>query len=145
MRPYFSICIISVYFMPTCSKLKSLFRTKIHTTFSTSLDKPANTVEPGHVYFVATPLGNLFDMSNRGIDVLNSVDVICAEDTRHTIKLLRHFKIPNKPLISHHEHNWSEQIPKIISMALSGKSIAVVSDAGTPGASNISSLYFMKF
>ena len=100
------------------------------SSFSTS---STSSVEPGHVYFVATPLGNLKDMTIRAIDVLSNVDLICAEDTRHTVKLLRHLSLPHKDLISHHEHNWKEQIPKILSMVNEGKSLAVVSDAGTPG------------
>ena len=92
--------------------------------------------EPGHVYFVATPIGNLGDITRRALDVLSSADVICAEDTRHTINLLRYFEIEQKELISHHEHNWSEKVPHIIRLALSGKSVAVVSDAGTPGISD---------
>jgi 16S rRNA C1402 (ribose-2'-O) methylase RsmI len=95
-----------------------------------------STVTPGHVYFVATPLGNLKDMTIRGDEILRSVDVICAEDTRHTLNLLRHLKIPHKPLISHHEHNHASSIPHIVSLAKSGKSIAVVTDAGTPGISD---------
>ena len=94
------------------------------------------SVESGHVYYVATPLGNLKDITVRAIDVLSNVDIICAEDTRHTVKLLRHLNLPRKDLLSHHEHNWQEQLPKIVSMIQSGKSVAVVSDAGTPGISD---------
>jgi 16S rRNA (cytidine1402-2'-O)-methyltransferase len=108
-------------------------------SFDTILEEDAQTsrvVEPGHVYYVATPLGNLKDITRRAIEVLSEVDLICAEDTRHTIKLLRHLGIPYKSLLSHHEHNWRESIPKILSSVQSGKSIAVVSDAGTPGISD---------
>lgn len=101
--------------------------------YSTGTIANSSSVEPGHVYFVATPLGNLGDMTSRAIDVLSEVDMICAEDTRHTVKLLRHLSLPHKDLLSHHEHNWKEQIPKILSMVQEGKSLAVVSDAGTPG------------
>ena len=93
-------------------------------------------VEAGHVYYVATPLGNMKDITLRAIEVLTKADVICAEDTRHTIKLLRRLNLPHKELLSHHEHNWQEQLPKIVSMIQHGKSIAVVSDAGTPGISD---------
>ena len=95
-----------------------------------------SAVESGHVYYVATPLGNLKDITFRAIEVLSSVDIICAEDTRHTISLLRHLNLPHKDILSHHEHNWRMQIPKIISMIERGMSIAVVSDAGTPGISD---------
>ena len=93
-------------------------------------------VQPGHVYYVATPLGNLQDITFRGINTLTNVDIVCAEDTRHTVSLLRLLKIPHKQLVSHHEHNHATSIPHIVNLALSGKSIAVVSDAGTPGISD---------
>ena len=102
-------------------------------SYSITTSSNSSSVEPGHVYFVATPLGNLKDMTTRAIEVLSSVDLICAEDTRHTVKLLRHLSLPHKDLLSHHEHNWKEQIPKILTMVQEGKSLAVVSDAGTPG------------
>mmetsp|Transcript_9431 Transcript_9431/g.9497 ORF Transcript_9431/g.9497 Transcript_9431/m.9497 type:complete len:358 (+) Transcript_9431:235-1308(+) len=126
--------------IPHLVDLASTFRGAHHSSYrlmSSFTDKAAsNAVKPGHVYFVATPVGNLGDMSKRAIDVLSSVDLICAEDTRHTVKLLRHFNIPMKPLVSHHEHNWSEKVPYLVSQALDGKSLAVVSDAGTPGISD---------
>jgi 16S rRNA (cytidine1402-2'-O)-methyltransferase len=90
-------------------------------------------VTPGHVYFVATPIGNLHDISSRAIDILNQVDVICAEDTRNTIQLLRLLGIPHKKLISHHEHNEFQSIATITSLTKAGNSVAVVSDAGSPG------------
>lgn len=90
-------------------------------------------VDPGHVYFVATPIGNTQDVSKRMIDTLAQVDVICAEDTRHTRNLLSILGISYKKLLPHHEHNYIEQIPRIIALARNGSSIAVVSDAGTPG------------
>ena len=96
----------------------------------------STVVEAGHVYYVATPLGNMKDITLRAIEVLTKADVICAEDTRHTIKLLRRLNLPHKELLSHHEHNWQEQLPKIVGMIQHGKSIAVVSDAGTPGISD---------
>ena len=64
-----------------------------------------NAVEAGHVYLVATPLGNINDITFRAKEILTYVDYICAEDTRNTINLLRHLSIPHKKLISHHEHN----------------------------------------
>jgi 16S rRNA (cytidine1402-2'-O)-methyltransferase len=112
----------------------SLFSSVDSEAYSTvTLKNTSSSVEPGHVYFVATPLGNLKDMTTRAIEVLSSVDLICAEDTRQTVKLLRHLSLPHKDLMSHHEHNWKAQIPKILSMIEEGKSLAVVSDAGTPG------------
>jgi len=92
-----------------------------------------NIVLPGHVYFVATPIGNLLDISERAKRTLSDSDFICAEDTRHTRQLLNLLKIKPRKMLSHHEHNYLEQIPKIIDLAKSGQSIAIVSDAGTPG------------
>ncbi len=87
---------------------------------------------PGTLYLVATPIGNLQDITLRALDVLRSVDVIACEDTRHTRKLLTHFRISNK-LISYHEHNEQERAEELADRLVAGKSIAVVSDAGTPG------------
>lgn len=95
-----------------------------------------NTVEKGHLYFVATPLGNLQDITLRAISVLSTVDIICAEDTRNTAKLLRLLNIPYKKLIAHHEHNWQQSSPELVRLLQQGKSIALVSDAGTPGISD---------
>lgn len=89
----------------------------------------------GTLYLVATPIGNLEDMSFRSIRILNEVDYIAAEDTRHTIKLLNHYEI-NKRMVSYHEHNRMEKGPEIISDLQSGKNIALVSDAGTPAISD---------
>ncbi|HUR97188.1 MAG TPA: 16S rRNA (cytidine(1402)-2'-O)-methyltransferase [Pyrinomonadaceae bacterium] len=86
----------------------------------------------GTVYLVATPIGNLQDMTFRAVETLRSVGVIACEDTRHTKKLLNHFGISNK-LVSYHEHNESERAEELIDVLNSGVSIAVVSDAGTPG------------
>ncbi len=83
------------------------------------------------LYVVATPIGNLADISERALSVLRSVDLIAAEDTRHTRQLLMHFTI-NKPLFSVHDHNEQQRIEKVISELSSGQSIALVSDAGTP-------------
>lgn len=89
--------------------------------------------ESGHVYMVATPIGNLGDITLRALDTLRSADIILAEDTRHTIKLLNYFDIKPKELLSHHDHNYYERIPKIISsLKTGGRSVAVVTDAGTP-------------
>ncbi len=87
------------------------------------------------LYLVATPIGNLQEMTFRAIDILKNVDYIAAEDTRNTIKLLNHFEI-NTKLISHHEHNITSSIPKIISLLLDNHNIALVSDAGYPAISD---------
>lgn len=87
------------------------------------------------LYLVATPIGNLEEMTYRAIRILNEVDYIGAEDTRNTIKLLNHFDIKTK-LMSHHEHNWKQSIPKFIELLKEGKSIALVSDAGYPAISD---------
>ena len=90
---------------------------------------------PGKIYLVATPIGNLSDITFRAIETLKEVDFIAAEDTRQTLKLLNHFNI-KKPLLSYHEHNKNESGEKIINEVLEGKSAAVVTDAGTPGVSD---------
>jgi 16S rRNA (cytidine1402-2'-O)-methyltransferase len=89
----------------------------------------------GILYLVATPIGNLEDMSYRAVRTLNEVDYIAAEDTRHTLKLLNHFDI-HKKLVSYHEHNKIEKGPDIIRDLLNGKNIALVTDAGTPAISD---------
>ena len=87
------------------------------------------------LFLVATPIGNLEEMSVRAINTLKEVDCIAAEDTRNTIKLLNHFEIKTK-LMSHHEHNWKQSIPKILELLKDGKNIALVSDAGYPAISD---------
>ncbi len=89
----------------------------------------------GVLYLVATPIGNLDDITMRAIKVLNEVDFIAAEDTRHTLKLLNHFNI-QKPMISYYEHNIRERGEKIIKRLKEGQSAALVSDAGTPAISD---------
>lgn len=86
----------------------------------------------GTLYVVATPIGNLEDITLRAIRVLNEVDIIAAEDTRHTLKLLNHLEI-SKPLISYHRHNEDIKSDILIQKLQSGQNIALVSDAGTPG------------
>jgi len=83
------------------------------------------------LYVVATPIGNLADITHRAISTLESVDVIAAEDTRHTGQLLKHLNIKNK-LLSLHDHNERSQSAIIITHLEQGKSVALVSDAGTP-------------
>lgn len=89
----------------------------------------------GKLYLVPTPIGNLDDMTFRSIDVLKMVDLIAAEDTRHTQKLLNHFDIDTK-MISFHEHNTQERIPELLNQLTEGQSLAQVSDAGTPSISD---------
>lgn len=85
----------------------------------------------GTLYIVGTPIGNLGDMTLRAIDTLKNVDVILAEDTRQTLKLLNHFDI-QKHLISYHRHNEDDKINKVVELLDSGKNLALVSDAGMP-------------
>jgi 16S rRNA (cytidine1402-2'-O)-methyltransferase len=87
------------------------------------------------LYVVGTPIGNLEDMTFRAIRTLQSVDVIAAEDTRHTGKLLQHFEIKT-PQVSYHEHNRRERLPELLSQLNQGKAIALVTDAGMPGISD---------
>jgi 16S rRNA (cytidine1402-2'-O)-methyltransferase len=86
----------------------------------------------GTLYLVATPIGNLQDISPRALQVLKDADLIACEDTRHTGKLLNHFGIKNK-LVSYHEHNEHERAAELAALLADGKNIAVTSDAGTPG------------
>jgi 16S rRNA (cytidine1402-2'-O)-methyltransferase len=87
---------------------------------------------PGTLYLVATPIGNLQDITFRAVETLKSVDLIACEDTRHTRKLLSHYGITNK-LVSYHEHNEQQRAEELTDDLLNEKSVAVVSDAGTPG------------
>jgi len=89
----------------------------------------------GKIYLVATPIGNLEDITFRAIDILKKVNLIAAEDTRHTLRLLNHYNI-TKPLISYHRHNEEEKKEILIKKVLEGENIAIVSDAGTPGISD---------
>ncbi|MDT3741001.1 MAG: 16S rRNA (cytidine(1402)-2'-O)-methyltransferase [Candidatus Kapabacteria bacterium] len=88
-------------------------------------------LEPA-VYLVATPIGNLEDITLRAIRVLSSVDIIACEDTRHSGMLLKKLNIVYKKLVSYHEHNESEKSGWLINSVLAGNSVAVISDAGTP-------------
>lgn len=85
----------------------------------------------GKLFIVATPIGNLGDLSSRALATLREVDLIACEDTRHTLKLLRYYEV-QKPLLSLHEHNEAARIPQLLEKIRAGQKVALVSDAGTP-------------
>ncbi len=87
------------------------------------------------LYIVGTPIGNLEDMTFRAVEVLQAVDLIAAEDTRHTGKLLQHFQVTT-PQVSYHDHNRQARLPDLLSRLQQGQSIALVTDAGMPGISD---------
>ncbi|MDF5709060.1 MAG: 16S rRNA (cytidine(1402)-2'-O)-methyltransferase [Nostoc sp. S4] len=91
--------------------------------------------KPGTLYVVGTPIGNLEDITFRAVRILQTVDLIAAEDTRHTGKLLQHFEIKT-PQVSYHEHNRTSRIPELLEYLANNKAIALVSDAGMPGISD---------
>jgi len=103
----------------------------------TSVDGDASRFHavPGTLYVVATPVGNLRDVTLRALDILGTVDVVAAEDTRVTAVLLRHFGIAARPL-SLHEHNEAARAVRIVGLLREGRSVALVSDAGTPAVSD---------
>lgn len=96
-------------------------------------EKPG--VAPGCLYIVGTPLGNLEDITFRAVRVLRAVDLIAAEDTRQTRKLLTHYGITT-PMVSYHSHNQAQRTPEILGRLGRGEAVALVSDAGTPGISD---------
>lgn len=91
--------------------------------------------KPGTLYIVGTPIGNLEDMTFRAVRILQNVNLIAAEDTRHTGKLLQHFQVKT-PQISYHEHNRHSRIPELLEYMANGQAIALVSDAGMPAVSD---------
>ncbi len=93
------------------------------------------SIVEGALYVVATPIGNLGDMSARALEILSGVDVIAAEDTRHSRQLLRHYGI-DKPVVALHQHNERAQVEQLIERLRSGQALALVSDAGTPVVSD---------
>ena len=97
--------------------------------------KPIPIRSSGMLYVVATPIGNLNDISLRALEVLKSADVIAAEDTRHSGNLLRHFEI-RKPLVSYHEHNEAMRSEELAERMAGGENVALITDAGMPGLSD---------
>jgi 16S rRNA (cytidine1402-2'-O)-methyltransferase len=87
------------------------------------------------LYVVATPIGNLGDLTFRALETLKAVDVIAAEDTRHSAILLKHYGV-QRPLVSHHQHNEAKRSAELIERLLAGENIALITDAGTPGLSD---------
>ncbi len=103
------------------------------------IEKMLDELNTGKLYLVGTPLGNLEDITQRALRVLNEVDFIAAEDTRHTLKLLNHFQI-KKSLLSYFQHNERQRSNQIIEKILAGAKVALVTDAGMPGISDPGSL-----
>ena len=101
----------------------------------TSADAEKNRVEGGTLYLVATPIGNLADLSERAVKVLSEVDFIAAEDTRNSMRLLSHLEI-HKPMVSYFEHNKRERGEQILARLQGGESCALITDAGTPAISD---------
>ena len=91
----------------------------------------APSASPGSLYIVATPIGNLGDMTIRGTEVLKSVSVVVAEDTRHSRTLMNHLGVTT-PMIAYHEHNEARESPRLVRRMIEGESIALITDAGTP-------------
>ena len=100
-------------------------------------------MKSGKLYLVPTPIGNLKDITLRALETLKEADIIAAEDTRQTLKLLNHFEI-KKTMISYHKYNEQSKSDKIIDLLMEGKNVALVSDAGTPGISDPGSVVVQR-
>lgn len=90
----------------------------------------------GVLFIVGTPIGNLADLTFRALEVLKAVDIIACEDTRQSVKLLRHYEVEHKPLVSLHQHNEAGRSAQLVGRILGGESVAVVTDAGMPMVSD---------
>jgi 16S rRNA (cytidine1402-2'-O)-methyltransferase len=99
------------------------------------IKRMSEQTKPGTLYVVATPIGNLEDISHRAVRVLKEADLIACEDTRHTAKLLHHYGI-DKPTVSYHEHNEAKRAEELVAKLTAGLNVAQVSDAGMPGISD---------
>ena len=97
---------------------------------------PSGTTNRGALVLVATPIGNLGDISQRAIEALKAADIICCEDTRHSGKLLAHFGVTSKKLVVINEHTEYDAREEIVSLVTSGSNVALITDAGTPGISD---------
>lgn len=97
---------------------------------------PSGTTNRGALVLVATPIGNLGDISQRAIETLKAADIICCEDTRHSGKLLAHFGVTGKKLVVINEHTEYDAREEIVSLVTSGSNVALITDAGTPGISD---------
>lgn len=100
-------------------------------------------IKTGELFLVATPIGNLEDVTFRAVRILKEVDLIAAEDTRNSKKLLNHFDI-STPMVSYHDHNRYDKADELVAVLLGGKNIALISDAGTPGISDPGEVLVMK-
>lgn len=96
-----------------------------------ALDKESASVLAPGLYVVATPIGNLSDISLRALSVLGRAEIVCCEDTRHSLKLFNHYRL-NAKLVPYHEHNAARERPRLLRMLADGARIALISDAGTP-------------
>src|SRR5277367_705448 len=99
------------------------------------MDAPLPPLRPGTLYLVATPIGNLEDITLRALRVLRECDVVAAEDTRHSGRLLQHFGI-SKPMLSYFQFNEARRSEEILERLRRGEKIALVTDAGSPGISD---------
>jgi len=97
---------------------------------------PSGTTNRGALVLVATPIGNLGDISQRAIEALKAADIICCEDTRHSGKLLAHFGVTSKKLVVINEHTEYDAREEIVSLVTTGSNVALITDAGTPGISD---------